>query len=498
MSKLFITLFVIFFFVNVVRADLFSDAWEDIQRDYFEVTAAIINGTEMIANATISWLDDFESPSLSEYIVSQSSVLLHYLHQITSVSLTGLVDRFSEEIFEIGKNLKAFFIVYDYSTYGKHLLASLLSGYAAIGLFGIIVVIVIIWGSRNYYLARDENGEVVHELDMLFEEKDTARLRDVSNQIDGLTEEFPDLLLEGQPETPESILHSELKRRLKEELDNYSDLDRVRLLGGREEFFSYVVTEEKFWSKIVLTIITLFGLAFLYSVYMTVDVIRAKELARQEHGTINNAFSWIVEKYERITEANIKLDKPNLWTWKLTMNFLVRAFMDYAESLDLVDKVDETVVVCMALTLSVLSLVIFIFLCEIRVSFTIFVKNTPLDTDLRPDVLRKMGIRYKDPMMSMVVEEYPLMYRLKRFFRCSSRVEYLISYELLAQLINPAAWNYGSDEQMCVEKMSHVASVICSINIDRHFYSSCNAFENTVRLAKYKYLTRMMARMESF
>lgn len=295
-----------------------------------------------------------------------------------------------------------------------------------------------------------------------------------------------------------------LEKAYKDALEKLNDLDKIRNLDGDEVEFRHIIHPE--WRKLRI-VLFFFGLMIgVVILFACVDT------------TSGNFSGYIVSEalidtYTRsCTEEESTVSKWINWakgtqrvecTWDVRVTLQYYYFRKYFYNMYLLAGLEDYVhYMNVAYLLNVVNMFVVGFLmllfAEAGVTFHIKITSNILHLDLRPDAMRLMNIRHKDPKMSVVTETTDWLLLVRRLFMIRRKEQYVISYELFCQLASPNHWAYGVNPDDVVEKMSHSAQFFATINVDRHVYHFDNPFENTVRVARYRHLSRMLSFLPDF
>lgn len=287
-------------------------------------------------------------------------------------------------------------------------------------------------------------------------------------------------------------------------IEDYGELDKNRMVEGVTMNYKYVVCREWYFTKKFIMLLHLVAVVALLGLYFV--------QYNSDKPDVVSAWIFGVEgavKYRAFKTLKFTKETSSSWLggWS-PFNDDVSEYDDYIRAYEVLVWLEEFTSILRRMSLQQIYLLITSSLFELVVvmwllgdhSIDIEVKlnNTPLEIDLRPDDMRKLSIRHRDAKLSEVYERPNFRYRMFRLFLCDSFNKYVVSFELVSQLASPSHFNYGATEEDVLHKMSHSASVTCQINIDRHDYTRTNCFENSVRLAKYIYLSRHLASMSDF
>nr|WEU70899.1 MAG: hypothetical protein 1 [Hangzhou tombus-like virus 1] len=303
--------------------------------------------------------------------------------------------------------------------------------------------------------------------------------------------------------TSETLRMNALKDRYKELLARWTDLSETRDRVGVVVEYD-VLTSADYWkTRLFLMLVVL--------VLVTLASFHLRQLP--DSNFAGSVLSWLFEGTMRgVCEHGYS--EWDLWVLKMTGSKPLICTPFDRGLIYLLDLEAQTVYFHEMFLSSVISyrnyialsygidvivcLILIFFTIPGRVHFRIDVSHTPVNIDMRPDEMRLLNIRHKDPMMSEVTETRNWVLLIKHLFAIERSVKFVISYELFCQLSAPNHWAYGMEEDNVVEKMSHSAQYFSTINFDRHIYHHTSAFENTVRAAKYRHKSRVLAGMPNF
>lgn len=351
-------------------------------------------------------------------------------------------------------------------------------------------------------------GKTGEAFPVVLEENDDEmhrEIRDLDDRWNGLMWNVDKTDRENMTIYDRKVFDSE-SDRFSKLLDKYKELDSNRIVTGAQVEYTYISSAEWFNTRqwlLFLYFLVLSVLMFVHYVDMGVD----------DSWNLKNIFTRTEDKFKYSSLHTLRgINKwftVNSWGYISPMPWIEQdeyvRFIQAYEFIGILDKYlsiifhldDFSFDILLAVYTSV-ALFIYFLLGERNVNILVKLENTPLTVDLRPDDMRKLGIRHKDAKLSEVEERPNFLYRFFTAFTCLSVQRYVVSYELVCQLATPSHFNYGASQEDVLHKMSHSASVTCQINIDRYDYTRTNCFENSVRLAKFIYMSRALAIMQDF
>jgi len=372
-------------------------------------------------------------------------------------------------------------------------------------LFSIVISSLLVYLTiKDFVLHFNNVGKVGPALDRFeFADEENADEFVLDNQV-LIESDFDDMNLF------EKANYKDKLRKYSNILDNLNEIDPARQLKDHKVKYNYVVRHEWYHIRRILL------LCFITTACLIVCAWSTKYYAEDDYvsvlgkwlGNTNDKARYSVVSVFRVWSKSYfsvlgKNKFYDILSWSGTADYTM--FVYGYELLEIIDSWLYPIMVCnlfeiMMLLISWLFLgfVLFFLLGEIAVSIDVDVDNTPLPRDLRPDDMKKLAIRHNDAKLSEVTETPNLLYCISRFYQNPIVQRYVVSFELMSQLASPSHFVYGMTEEDIVHKMAHTAGVTCQINIDRHDYTRTNCFENTVRLAKYAYLSRDIRGLANF
>lgn len=366
----------------------------------------------------------------------------------------------------------------------------------SIALFSLIVLLYLF---HVYVLADPDETHLVRQdrVDLYEHEDEEAEIEEVLQEINNIDPDDPDEKLGAA----QSLEMKTLQERYKTLIEQWTDLAKTRHRDGLIVNFSVQIGSD-YWKMrgfvfLLMFLTIIFAMLFLRAtpiqnwgdrfVSSTMEAALRRACFEEE--------SW-ADYIERMAGVNsIECEAPDLiYLYAIDFDRYVKDTFSYylpGYSFDFCAR---------ALFVFIFTLLSILIILTIPgwVHFKVDIHNTPLSVDMRPDEMRLLNIRHKDPMMSEVTETRSFMLMIKNFFNIPRTCRYVISYELFCQLSAPNHWAYGMEETAVEEKMSHSAQYFSTINFDRHIYHNTSAFENTVRVAKYRHRSRVLAGMPSF